>query len=261
MLNFKDKVVMITGASEGIGAACVEALRARGARLSLNSRSVGKLAAIATPADLATPGDITLSSTRESFVTGTLERFGRIDVLINNAGHGIYGPVSASPEAATRALFELNLFAPLFLTQLVVPHLRAHRSGMVVNIGSIAGKVTLPWMPVYSASKFALGSLTDGLRAELALEGIHAMLVCPGYVKTDFQAHAPSQPPPGSVASAKRFAITPAQCAADILHGMERRANVVMTPRWGSVLVGLSNHFPNFIASRMNRINKASERS
>ena len=76
------------------------------------------------------------------------------------------------------------------MIQLVVPHLRARGEGMIVNIGSIAGKVSLPWFTLYSATKYALGSLTEGLRMELADEGIRTMIVCPGYVSTGFQGHA-----------------------------------------------------------------------
>ena len=89
-----------------------------------------------------------------------------------------------------RSLMELNFFAPLAMTQLVVPHMRARRSGMLVNVGSIGGKVVLPWLTLYSVTKSALGTLTEGQRGELMGAGIRTMLVCPGYVKTDFGENA-----------------------------------------------------------------------
>src|SRR5260370_2420725 len=108
-----------------------------------------------------------------------------------------------------RALFELNLFAPLALTQLVVAGMQERKRGTIVNISSIAGKVTLPWFTLYSVSKFALGSLTDGLRMELKPYGIHAMTVWPGYVNPDFQAHALRPQPPDIVTKTKPSPISP----------------------------------------------------
>src|SRR5207247_7916690 len=137
-----------------------------------------------------TAGDITVEDTRRRAVESTLERYGAIDILINNAGAGMYQPSWQMPLDEARALMELNLFAPLALTQLVVPHMRERRCGMIVNVGSIAGKVVLPWLTMYSVTKFALGALTEGQRMELRRDGIGTMVVCPGYVKTNFQKNA-----------------------------------------------------------------------
>ena len=166
----------------------------------------------------------------------TLERFGAIDILINNAGVGIYQPSWEMPMEEARYLMELNFFAPLAMTQLVVPHMRARRSGMIVNVGSIGGKVTLPWMTLYSVSKYALGALTEGQRMELMRDGIHTMLVCPGYVKTGFQKNVRAGSTPEQVQKARRFAITPEQCAEAIRRGVERDARTVVTPALGLAL-------------------------
>jgi short-subunit dehydrogenase len=191
-------------------------------------------------------------------VKRTLERFGGIDILINNAGMGFYSPAWSAPMPEARQLFELNLFAPLALAQLVAPHMRERRQGTIVNVSSIAGKVTLPWFTLYSVSKFALGSLTDGLRAELKPHGIHAMAVCPGYVKTDFQAHALGTRPPDVIRMGKQFAITPGQCAEAIARGVERGARTVVVPRIGWIFVGLSRLFPATVESRLAAINQSS---
>ncbi len=194
-------MVLITGASEGIGAACAAAFRKRGARLSLLARSGRKVARRRrAPSALITAGDVTVPEVREAAVAATIDRFGGIDILINNAGMGLYDPAWSAPLADARSLFELNFFAPLALTQLVAPHMRARASGVVVNVSSVAGKVTLPWLTLYSASKYALGSLTDGLRMELKKDGIHTITVCPGYVKTSFQDHALGGGPPPEIA-------------------------------------------------------------
>src|ERR1019366_4580300 len=104
-----------------------------------------------------------------------------------NAGVGLYAPAGEATLRQTRAMFELNFFTVLALSQLVIPAMRKQRAGTIVNVSSIAGKVPLPWFTLYSASKYALCALTDGMRMELRGDGIHTITVCPGYVRTDFQ--------------------------------------------------------------------------
>lgn len=256
-MQIKDQVVLITGASEGIGAACARAFEKRGARLSLMARNSEKLAAVGGPDTLRTAGDITSAETRRSAVARTIERFGRIDILINNAGMGLYSAAWNAPAEDVRRLFELNLFAPLELTQMVVPHMRERRSGAIVNVSSIAGKVTLPWMTLYSVSKFALGSLTDGLRMELKPFGIHAMTVCPMYVRTEFQAHALGTRPPDAIVKGRRFTITPDECAQAIARGVERDARTVIAPRIGWMFVALSRLFPRLVDSKLAAVSQS----
>ena len=253
-MRIDGKVVLITGASEGIGAACVNAFRRRGARVALTARSKEKLEAQSSPDDLALAADLTVAEDRREIVNRTLHRFGRIDILVNNAGTGLYAPSWKAPMETTRRMFELNLFAPVEMTQLVVPGMRARRGGMIVNIGSIAGKVTLPWLTLYSASKHAIGSFTDGLRMELKRDGIHAMTVCPGYVDTGFQSHVLEGTAPASLQNNRRFAITADECAEAIVKGVERNARTVMTPRIGWLLVAAQHLFPAAVETRFERI-------
>jgi len=256
-MQIKDRVVLITGASEGIGAACARAFAERGARLSLVARNSEKLAVVGGPGTLRTAGDITSDEIRQGVVARTIERFGQIDILINNAGMGLYSAAWNAPMNEARRLFELNLFAPLALTQLVVPYMRDRKQGAIVNVSSIAGKVTLPWFTLYSVSKFALGSLTGGLRMELKPFGIHAMTVCPGYVKTEFQAHALGTRPPDPIVKGRRFAITPDKCAAAIARGVERDARTVVVPRIGWILVALNCLFPRTVESKLAAIDQS----
>ncbi len=246
-MRIDGKVVLITGASEGIGAACAAVFRNRGARLSLAARSEEKLRAAGGPDAIVTAGDLTLPEIREAAVAATLERFGAIDILINNAGMGLYDPAWNTPLADARSLFELNFFVPLAMTQLVAPHMRQRAAGVIVNVSSVAGKATLPWLTLYSASKYALCSLTDGLRMELKKDGIHTITVCPGYVKTNFQLHALGGEPPPKIARSKQFAITPEQCAEAVARGVEREARTVMAPRSGWLLVLAERLFPSLV--------------
>jgi short-subunit dehydrogenase len=250
-MRIDGKVVLITGASEGIGAACAAEFARAGARLSLTARSEDALRRAGGSDALVTPGDLTREDTRRSVVERTLERYGAIDILINNAGVGDYIPSWRSSMEDARRLMELNFFALLGMVQLVAPHMRERRSGSIVNIGSIAGRMTLPWMTLYSASKYAVGSLTEGLRGELRRDGVHAMLVCPGYVKTRFQQNVIGGTPPADIQRSKRFAITPEDCARDIRRGVERGARTVVTPSSGWILLALYRLFTGPAEARM----------
>jgi short-subunit dehydrogenase len=254
-MRIDGKVVLITGASEGVGAACAAEFAASGARLAVTARNEEKLRKAAPPNSFLVTGDITVDSDRRSIIDRTLAHYGAIDILINNAGAGYYRPSWEMPMDEVRLLMDLNFFAPLALTQLVTPHMRQRRSGMIVNVGSIAGKIPLPWMSIYSVSKHALGTLTDCQRMELKRDGIHTMIVCPGYVKTNFQKNVRYGQTPEKVRDAKRFAITAETCARAIRHGVEREARTVVTPRAGWLFVLAMRLFPSLVEGRMAALN------
>jgi short-subunit dehydrogenase len=253
MDSLNGKVVIVTGASEGIGASLAALLQKRGAHLALLSRNETKLAAVAGAGDLIVPGDITADSVRSALIAETMARWGHIDILINNAGRGSYYNASNTPLDEARALFEVNFFGPLALAQLAVPYLRQTR-GVIVNVSSIAGQISLPWLPVYSASKFALAAITTAQRTELKRGGVHVMGVFPGYVDTEFQIHAAGPRPPDRLLRARRFAISPGACAAAIVDGIVRRKRMVVTPRAGWLLVWANRFFPGFVESRLEHI-------
>jgi short-subunit dehydrogenase len=253
-MKIDGRVVLITGASEGIGAACAREFRSRGARLSLTARSEDKLKEVGGADVVVTAGDLTDVAVRRSVVERTIERFGAIDILINNAGIGLYAAAWKAPLDKAHAMFELNFFGPLAMIQLVTAHMRERGSGMIVNISSIAGKVPLPWFTLYSASKFALGALTEGLRMELAGNGIRTMVVCPGYVRTGFQSHALVGQPPERLLKGKAFAITAEQCAEAVARGVERDARTVVTPAIGWALIVVQRLFPSLVEAQMRKI-------
>lgn len=254
-MDIQGKVVLITGASRGIGAACVEAFRQRGAQVALTARSEDGLRRAGGPDAFAVAADLLDPGSRKRIVDATMARFGRIDILINNAGIGLYAPAYEAPLDAVRHMFELNFFAALEMAQLVSAPMRAALSGFIVNVSSIAGKLTLPWVTLYSASKYAVCSLTDGLRMELRPFGIHAMTVCPGYVKTEFQANVlGGKPPAALVRGRERFAITAGECAEAIARGVERNARTVLVPRIGWLMVGAGRMFPSLVEAQLERI-------
>ncbi len=258
-MRLRDAGVLITGASAGIGAALAGELRRRGARLALTGRDESRLRAVAQKKECTIAGDLTAPAFRERLFADAEKQLGGVDVLINNAGAGLYAPPSVSPEAEMRTMFELNFFAAVDLSQRACSAMRPRGRGMIVNISSIAGRVTLPWFTLYSASKFALTSFTEGLRAELNGSGLSAMVVSPGYVHTGFQDHVLSGRPPTALRRARRFATTPEACARAIAGGIEQERKEVMTPWSGRLLVQAARWWPGLIAWQLERMNRSLE--
>jgi short-subunit dehydrogenase len=251
MYSLAEKVVIITGASQGIGAQLAQQLHRKGAKLSLAARNEELLRQVAAGTEaVISAGDLTEETARAQLIDRTVERWGRIDVLINNAGRGSYYKLAETSLSESRALFDLNFTVPLALAQLALPYLERTR-GSIVNVGSIAGLVSLPWMGIYSATKFAVTSLTIGERAEFGRRGVHVMGVYPGYVDTEFQAHAPGPRPPGYVVQSRRFAVSAEVCAASIVRGLEARKNSVVTPAAGWLLIWANRIFPGLVESRL----------
>jgi short-subunit dehydrogenase len=257
-MEIAGKVALITGASEGIGAATAEELRRRGAKLALVARSGEKLAAVGGPEALRLPADVTDAGARERAVAATLDRFGRIDILINNAGVGMYVPAYRAPVDGMRAMFDLNVFAAVAMAQLAVPAMRGQGGGLIVNVSSIAGLVPLPWFTLYSGTKFALCAITDGLRTELKPHGIGAMAVCPGYVRTRFQQNVLEGKPPEALRR-KYFTISAEECARAIARGIERGSRTVVTPGAGRLFVAAWRLFPGLVDRQMEKIYRTLE--
>ena len=192
MRSLADQVVIITGASAGLGEATARRLARAGARLVLTARRAERLAALARALDaggtrvLAVPADVTVDADRRRLVEAALAKFGRIDALVNNAGYGTRGPVELVPVELIRRNYETNVFSLIALTQLVVPHLRAQGAGRVVIIGSVAGRIARPFSSIYDSTKHALEAITDGLRGELRPFGIEVVLIRPGFILTEF---------------------------------------------------------------------------
>lgn len=181
-------VWFITGASRGFGLQIARDLLQRGHQVVATARSAAAVtdALGENPDLLAVALDVTDEAQARETVQAAVQRFGRIDVLINNAGRGLLGAVEEATDAEVRAVYETNVFGLLTVTRAVTPVLRAQRSGTIVNISSVGGFVSSPGWGVYASTKFAVEALSEALHAELQPLGIHAMVVEPGYFRTDF---------------------------------------------------------------------------
>jgi NAD(P)-dependent dehydrogenase (short-subunit alcohol dehydrogenase family) len=185
------KVWFITGAASGFGEAFARYALGRGYRVVATARDAAKLSGLVAHAPervLTLPLDVTRPGDADRAVAAAVTRFGRIDVLINNAGYGIVGAVEETPEAELRAQMETNFFGAVAVTRAALPQLRAQSSGAVVNVSSLGGQLSMAGFGAYSASKFALEGLSEALAAELAPFGVKVLIVEPGAFRTGFAA-------------------------------------------------------------------------
>lgn len=236
--DLRDRVVLITGASSGIGRACAAAFHAAGAKVVLTARSAERLEqvgeALGEERVLIVPGDITDASHRATLIQIGRATFGRVDVLINNAGWASFGTVEKTPVEHIQAMLQLNFVAPIALIQAVLPEMRSRREGQIVNVASVVGHQPMPWMTVYSATKSALLALSTGLRLELRGTGVDVIAVAPSSTRTDFFQVA------GTIdARATRVAetqYTPERVAAAIVRACRRRKREIILSAEGKAI-------------------------
>lgn len=218
------QVVLITGASAGIGAALAQQLARRfpGIRLVLTARRAERLGAIAAACEtagasvLAVPADLEDAAQIAALTDKVLGHFGRVDVLINNAGYGQMGPIECIPQGAIERQFAVNVFAPIALIRALTPAMRDQGGGHIINLSSIAGVVAFPLGGAYSATKFALEALSDALRMELEPFAIAVTVIEPGPVATEFADVAKSQ-----IANLPDLMATPYKPAAETFATLE----------------------------------------
>jgi 3-oxoacyl-[acyl-carrier protein] reductase len=194
------KVALITGASRGIGLAIARTLAAMGARLSLCARNARRLEDVeaefqrAGLAVLAVPADVTCGDDIAALVQNTEQSLGPIEILVNNAGVGYFGPAQEASETHWDAVLDTNLKAVFLLSKAVAPGMIARRSGHIINIASLAAKNAFAGGAIYCASKWGLLGLTQCMAEDLRQYGIRVSAVCPGSVVTDFSPHAGKDP-------------------------------------------------------------------
>ena len=210
-MDVNGKVVLVTGASEGIGAATARLLTERGAKVAVAARSIDKLTELtgelsdgfAVQADMTQPESIT------AMVDAVVDHYGRIDVLVNNAGRALRASVADVKVADFQDILDLNVYGPLLAMQAVIPHMREQGGGSIVNVSSNVSKMAIPTIGAYAATKYALNGLTLTARGELAGDGIVVTVMYPGLTATNFGSNAAvdqsmaSAPPPSGGADAR----------------------------------------------------------
>jgi NAD(P)-dependent dehydrogenase (short-subunit alcohol dehydrogenase family) len=183
-------VVLVTGCSTGIGREAVHHLRDAGFHVVATARNPNTLADLVGPDVESFALDVTDAAQRQAAIDHVMARHGRIDALVNNAGWGAMAAVEETDSELLRRMFDTNLFGLHELTRLALPAMRRQGSGRIVNVSSVAGHIAVPLMGAYCATKFALRAMTQSLDAEVRPFGVRALLVEPGFIKTNFGQRA-----------------------------------------------------------------------
>lgn len=211
-MEIRDKIIIITGASGGIGLATARLLSKNGAKVALVARSTDKLKGIAAtlPGSFAMTADMSRGTDISRMVKAVHDHYGRIDVLINNAGQGMWNSAEKTDLDQYRSLMELNLFGPLAAMQAVIPIMRKQGGGVIINISSGVSRMYIPGLSAYASTKYALNAISLTARAELASENIRVGIMLPGMTATDFGKNAVGSRPAGMGAQAPGSSAAPA---------------------------------------------------
>jgi short-subunit dehydrogenase len=249
MSNFTDKIVVITGGSDGIGKALVAQFLALGAKVATCGRNENKLSLLATEfpsSNLFTAQvDVSKQDQSEAFIKQVVDNWGRIDILINNAGISMRALVSEVSVQTLQNVMDINFWGTVYCTKAALASIQQNK-GVIVGVSSIAGYRGLPGRSGYSASKFALNGWLEALKTELYASGTHVMWVCPGFTTSnirnaalDKNAKAQGESPmdEGAMMSSE-------QCATHIIHAIEKRKRSLVLTFTGKRTVFMNKFFP-----------------
>jgi len=257
--NLSGRVVVVTGSSMGIGEALAKIFADHGAKVVLLSRDANRAESARqrmghVERTIAFSCDVRNREEIDRVVGLTLHHFGRIDVWINNAGHGILDSIEQVDIAACRETFNTNFFGALEAMQAVIPVMKQQGSGSIINISSVAGHIPLPFHAIYSGTKFALNAIGKAGRVELRKYGINVLTVCPGYVQTDFRANALKGTEQKQVRPKQARGISAQRVARAVLQGHLQGKREVIVPWTMHFVVKLYQLFPGLIEWAMMRM-------
>ncbi|MFN8285887.1 MAG: SDR family oxidoreductase [Chitinophagales bacterium] len=262
-MQLKNKVVWLTGASSGIGEALAYALAAEGCKLVLSARRLNELERVAKAAKLTEgnylllPLDLADQSNFEVKKNEVLQKFGSVDVLINNGGISQRSLAKDTGLEVDRQIMEVNYFGTIAITKIILPQFIKQKSGMFVTVTSAVGKFGSPWRSGYSASKHALHGFFDSLRAEHYSDNIKVLLVCPGFIQTNVSVNAltGSGEKLGTMDAATAKGLTAEDCAAQIISGIKsEKEEIVVAGIKESFGVWMKRFFPGIFSKMLRKM-------
>ena len=254
MRKLKDKRVVITGASSGIGRELAKRLAAEGCKLIINARRKERLEELAAEIShsaatcIIVDGDVTDRSVRDRMLVAAQENYGGLDILINNAGIGAMGRFDEASEDRMREIFEVNFFAIVEFIRESLPLLKAGDEPVIVNLSSVLGHRAVPLKSEYCASKFAIHGFSDAIRAELSKDGVDLLLVSPSTTDSEFFDAAIDDPTKRDWK--KGGAMSPEVVASRTLRAIKKRRHEIILTFGGRILVWLDRMIPG-IANRI----------
>jgi short-subunit dehydrogenase len=258
-MEMDGRVVVVTGASMGIGEAIAKVFVDAGASAVLLSRDASRAEAARqrvgnTGRTLALACDVRHREEIDLALALTLRHFHRVDVWVNNAGVGIRDSVADMEPSVTRELFETNFFGTIACLQAAVPAMRKNKEsgGTIINLSSVAGHIPVPFMALYSASKFAMNALGKGARLELERDHINVLTVCPGYVRTDFGKHVVADRQ-GNLRPQSVRGVTAERVAQAAYRGYRKKQREVIVPWTMIPVIKLYQLFPGLVEWGMAR--------
>jgi uncharacterized protein len=256
-MELAGKIVVVTGASMGIGEAIAKIFADRGASVVMLSRDAGRVEAARGRVGhgertLAMACDVRHREDVDRVIGLTLHHFKRIDVWVNNAGHGMLDSVAQMEMAACREMFDTNFFGAVGAMQAAIPVMRLQGAGSIINVSSIAGHIPVPFHAAYSATKFALNAVGKAARVELKKDGIHVLTVCPGRVQTPFNENSVRGNEVKRVGSGR--GISAERVARATLRGYLKQKREVIVPWTMYAPQKIYQFFPGFVEWVMGRM-------
>jgi short-subunit dehydrogenase len=257
-MKLQDKVAVITGASMGIGEAIAKLFLQEGARVVLCSRDLERTKAaaqrISQGADiLSVACDVSKRDQVDALVQAALKKFGRIDIWINNAGFGLNDSVEKMDMAQFRQMFDTNFFGAVDCMQAVIPVMRRQGGGDIINVSSVSGHISTPYMSGYAATKHAMNAIGKAARMELARHSINVLTVCPGFIATDFSKNMLKGRNSQRVAGAVKYAVSVDVVAQATLRGLLKRKREVVVPRIYTMFIKMYQALPSVVERSIRR--------
>lgn len=258
-MKLENNVVVVTGASMGIGEAIAKLFLKEGARLVLCSRDLARTEAAARrigasgEATLCVACDVSKRDQVDALMEAAIKKFGRIDILVNNAGFGLNDSVEKIRIDQLRQMFDTNFFGMIECMQAAIPIMRRQGGGDIVNISSVAGHISTPYMAGYAASKHAMQAIGMAARMELKRHNINVLTVCPGYIKTDFSKNMIKGSQPQRVSGSVRYGVGADVVARDTLKAVMKRKRQAITPWFYWIFIKLYQNAPGFVESQVRK--------